>query len=148
MEKIRLIIFSIFGFIGALFLVIGAIFLNKKQTRKLTYLLEEFEEQLLEWKGSREPISIEDKMLYQEYGLTQTIYDKGTNKDLSVECCLCGEVTPRGKYFKRNDTLADTHRPYNFICKNCYNSLPFDERELQFEVLFDKNRNLEEVEGA
>lgn len=124
MQKIRIILFGFFAVIGSIFFIIGAVFLNRKQSRKLTILLEEFIELVQDWKS--EPTTIEDKLFLEDTKLTQDMYKKGTNKDLSIECRICGENTTRGKYFVRKDSAGNPDTPYNFICKDCWNELPSD----------------------
>ena len=53
MQKIRTFIFVAFASIGAIFFVLGGLFLNKKQANKLTLLLEELLSTLKELKQER-----------------------------------------------------------------------------------------------
>lgn len=142
MQKIRLFLFGIFGFIGVLFLIIGAIFLNKKQTRKLNILLEEAVENLDEWR--KEPTTIEDKLFLEDTRLTQDMYRRGTNKDLSIECRICGDNTQRGKYFVRCDSDCPTpDDPYSFICPHCWEELPCDGEEfIAYHWLFNQGKEI------
>lgn len=127
MQKIRLFLFSIFGVLGGLLIALGGLFLNKKQSTKLVLVLQELADTLEEWKVKN--VSIEDKIFIEDTRLTKDMYKKGTNKDLSVECRICGENTPRGKYFVRTDSTPDSQQPYMFICKDCWNQLPEDEED-------------------
>ena len=138
MQKLRLILFGLFGIIGSIFFIIGAIFLNKKQHRKLSLILEEVVETLEDWR--KEPNTIEDVLFLEDVRLTQDMYKKGTNKDLTIECSICGDNTPRGKYFARKDTDGiDSNQPYNLICKECWDRLPCDEEDwLNSHWLFNK----------
>lgn len=138
MQKIRLFLFGIFGLIGAVFFIIGAVFLNKKQSRKLGILLEEVVENLEDWK--KEPTTVEDKLFLEDTKLTQDMYRKGTNKDLSIECSICGCNTPRGKYFARRDNdNPDSQQPYSLICRECWEELPTDgEDYIAYHWLFNK----------
>lgn len=131
MRKIRLLMFVLFGLIAVIPLTIGSLFLDKKQARKLSNLLEDWANDL---KGSKEPKTLEDDMLLATTQLHQELYHKGSNKDLSIECRLCGKVTPRGRYFARKDAREE-HVPYVFICGECYDSLPVDEDERVKEYL-------------
>lgn len=135
MQKIRTFIFVAFASVGAIFFVLGGLFLNKKQANKFALLLEELLTTLKELR--QEPTTVEDKMFIEDTRLTQDMYAKGTNKDLSIECRICGDNTPRGKYYARTDGTPDSLKPYNFICKDCYNQLPLDEEDwLQSHWLF------------
>ena len=82
MQKFRLVLFGFFGIIGSIFFIIGAIFLNKKQHRKLALILEEVVETLEDWR--KEPNTIEDVLFLEDVRLTQDMYKKGTNKDLTI----------------------------------------------------------------
>lgn len=127
MRTIRLVLFSIFGLIGSIFFLIGAIFLSKRQSRKLTLLLEEVVDTLENWKAK--PMTVEDKIFLQDSHLLQNMFERGKNKDLTIECSVCGEVTPRGIYYRRKSDKPDSSLPYNFICKDCFEGLPADEAE-------------------
>lgn len=135
MQTIRKCLFAILGSIGVVFLLIGMGCLDKKQRKNLSILLDE-----LSWSVdnlAKDSVSIEDKMFEQEVGLTRTDYAKGTNEDLSVECRMCGEVTPRGKYYKRVG-VETNEAPYLVICEDCYKSLPLTEEYLTSHWLFNK----------
>ena len=126
MRKIRLFFFIIFTMIAVVPFVIGTLFLSKKQIKKLSELFEDIQEAIQE--TSSEPNTIEDDMLFSNTQLTQEFYRRGTNKNLSVECRLCGTTTPRGKYYCRKNPL-DNGVNYAFICRECFHSLPVDENE-------------------
>lgn len=127
MQKIRTIIFMVFLVISAIPLFIGSLFLSKKQIRKVTEVLDDIASSISE--GNNEPKTIEDAILLEETNLTQEDYERGTNRNLSVECRMCGENTKRGKFYKR--IVADSNEtPYLFICRDCYHLLPQDKSEL------------------
>lgn len=126
MQTFRKLIFGVFAILAVLFLFIGIVALNKKQRRKMEELLDKLVETVEDFKD--EVLTIEDEMLLAEMEVTQEDYRKGTNEDLSVECRICGENTPRGKYYCRKDCTTP-HVPYAFICKDCYRILPKDEDE-------------------
>ena len=65
-------------------------------------------------------MSIEDKILRNILNVSQDDYSKGENKSLSVSCSLCGEITPKGEYYKRNIVEPDSVMPYAFLCEECY----------------------------
>lgn len=88
---------------------------------KIESVLSDFKEEL---------VTIEDKILMAEMEVCQDDYKEGTNPDLSVTCRICGENTPRGKYYCRIDGEKDSSMDYMFICKDCYRILPEDKEEL------------------
>lgn len=117
MQMIRKIFFTIFACIGALFLIAGVSCLNKRQRITMELLLEEIKTTVEGFRDEAE--TIEDKMLKEQITLTKKDYIKGINQDLSVECRMCGEITPRGKFYKRVDA-QDNNTPYLVICEKCY----------------------------
>lgn len=114
---IRKFFFTIFAFVGALFLIVGVSCLNKRQRRTMELILDKIKDAVEDFKDEVE--TIEDRMLKEQITVTKSDYVKGTNQDLSVECRMCGEVTPRGKFYKRVDA-NDGEVPYLVICEDCY----------------------------
>lgn len=127
MRKIRLIMFSIFGLIATIPFIIGCLFLNKKQANKMSEVLNDLLDSLTE--NQDEPKTIEDKIFLNDVDITQDDYERGTNRNLSVECRLCGENTPRGKFYRKRNATSDND-PYLFICRECYHLLPEDKQTL------------------
>ena len=127
MQKIRLVLFGIFGILAVIPFTIGCLFLNKKQASKISEMLGDWLDALEDSKT--EPITIEDRMFLNDVELTQEDYERGTNKNLSVECRMCGENTRRGKFYKKKD-VKDSNDPYSFICRDCYHLLPVDKKAL------------------
>lgn len=147
MQTIRKIIFGIFGIFAVLFLCVGVCVLDKKQRKKMEILLESIAETVEEFK--EEVLTIEDDIFVAETELTKEDFVKGTNKDLSIECRICGENTPRGKYFTRRNEAPDSQQPYAFICRECYHSLPADKEEwLEAHFLFRNDIVVDENEEA
>lgn len=120
MQMIRKFFFTIFVFIGALFLIAGVSCLNKKQRKAMELMLDKIKDTVEDFRVEVE--TIEDMMLKEEISVTKKDYTRGTNEDLSIECRICGENTRRGEYYKRVDG-EDNDIPYLFICKNCYDWL-------------------------
>lgn len=65
-------------------------------------------------------MTIEDKILRNILDIVPDDYSKGRNKSMRVVCSLCGEVSDRGEYYKRDMEEPDSTAPYMFICKDCY----------------------------
>lgn len=127
MQRLRFFIFGFFGFIGVLFLLFGSLFLNRKQSRKLSLLLEEATASMQSIQ--KEPSTIEDILFLEDAQLTQDMYKKGTNKDLTIECRICGDNTPRGNYYALKDCTSENLSPHCLICEDCYNNLPEDRED-------------------
>lgn len=134
MRKIRLVLFTIFGLIAVVPFIIGCLFLDKKQSKKISEMLSDWVDSLQDCK--KEPKTIEDSIFLNDVELTQDDYERGTNKDLSVECRMCGENTPRGKFYRLKNAV-DSNTPYLFICRDCYHLLPADKTELDEQRIND-----------
>ena len=116
----RFIFYSL-AIIAIFFLLLGAIFLVRKDKSSLAKVLDILTKELEELK-EKEPMTIEDEIFNACCNVSKANYDKGTNEDLSIECRMCGENTKRGEYYKRIDCIdPDAELPYLFICKDCYN---------------------------
>ena len=134
MRKIRLLFFTLFGIMAIVPFVIGCLFLDKKQANKITEMLWDWLDSLEE--EDIEPHTIEDSIFINDANLTQEDYERGTNKNLSVECRICGENTKRGKFYKKKDA-KDNNEPYLFICRECYHMLPPDKQTLTEQQIDD-----------
>lgn len=130
-NNLRLLIFYVFAVIGGAFILFGTLFLSKRQLRTLKDVFHSLEDRLevpdLVY-HQPEPQTIEDEIYNNCLAFYSDMYKKGTNEDLSIECCNCGKVTKRGDYYVRNDVLnPDIPLPKMFICPECYNKLPHRE---------------------
>lgn len=125
-SKLCKVVAIMFMFVSLFFFSIAICFLNSKQRKKLTDILDIvlFELQYGEY-NDPEPQTIEDILFQDCVDLTKQDYHKGTNSDLTIECRMCGENTRRGKYYARNG-VTDTNQDisYMFICPKCYKELP------------------------
>ena len=130
-KSIRLLIFYCFAVIGIGFLLLGSLFLDKKQLNWVKDILHSLENKLepptLTY-HQPEPRTIEDEIYDACATVRQDMYRQGTNEDLSIECTICGRNTKRGDYYARQDALdSDIPLPKMFICPDCYDKLPYRE---------------------
>lgn len=74
-------------------------------------------------------MTIEDKILRNILDIVPDDYHKGHNKSLIITCSLCGDLSERGKYYKKVMEEPDSTFPYMLICEDCYNWLKEEEND-------------------